>query len=973
MQRTLLRTQAVVIPLVLALCTQCSESKVTPAVVSDATTGDSAVVPDDGGLTEAAAPPVISPYESVKLDQSVAATQLTAYADAVRDENGIPHIFAPTLADASYAQGYMMARDRWLQMDLGRRQAGGTLTEILGKLNPAVYGVDIRYRTHHLRRQAETTFNKLKASTDPADQDMVQILERFTAGINAWQADLFGGKYKLPDQVTLVEAYTNESVKPWSPIDSLMLGELQAFELAFDGENDIARTLAAAGDTASFKDNANPVLASRAGFAQDYFRFAPVTPTYTVDGWSETTFAANGQPAKTGPSSPLLPNAPGGMLRKGVKRTESQHASLDFMRRAKESVRDIGRSQRTDPDRGSNNWVVGSKLTASGNAMLANDTHLSLGNPATFYLNHITTADGVDVMGVQFPGIPLVVLGMNRNLAWGGTVNFSDVTDIYSEQVVDCAAKAGAKCVQFQGKEVELTTREETFSIGGNGKVDSTRKVTYYEVPHHGPIAPELDTATMTNKPLGNRALSIKYTGYEPGPLLRTLYELARAKVVDDGVKAVENYFYYGGQNWVFADTKGNIGWAQASRVPKRPKGSRPWLVMPGDGSAEWQGFFEAKDLPRAKNPAKGYLVTANADPLGLTKDNTPADQPEVGGFPKYIGIEYEPGSRVDRSTKRVVEATSGGKKMDLEAMSAAQGDVVSTYAAVYGPELLAALKAIQAESATPGAHPELATLIAGASAQSKATVDKSIAALTQWTSFALESGVTNDLATPTAKQKEDAKAALLAGVFAQKFSEVALGDELAVLKTELLRNPALRMGIELLRNPNGLITKDRAFDDIRTPEVETRLQTLAKAAFATLDRIIVLQGADPDAWAWGKSHTVSPTFPLPLGLNLPTYARPGGNGTVDAAGYRMNDEYKFTSGPAIRFVCELDPVKGPIARNILPGGIIFDPDSPHFRDMYTLWLQNKTVALPFNATDVVTSAAIEVEKNKLGRTRFAK
>src|SRR6185437_14080599 len=110
-----------------------------------------------------------------------------------------------------------------------------------------------------------------------------------------------------------------------------------------------------------------------------------------------------------------------------------------------------------------NNWVVGPALSAGGHALLANDTHLSFGNPSVFYLVHLLARSGdfpLDVMGVAFPGIPGVILGMNEHVAWGATVSNVDATDVYQESIVTCD-DGSSPCVDFRGGKVKLVPRVE--------------------------------------------------------------------------------------------------------------------------------------------------------------------------------------------------------------------------------------------------------------------------------------------------------------------------------------------------------------------------------------------------------------------------------------------------------------------------------------------------------------------------------
>jgi penicillin amidase len=177
--------------------------------------------------------------------------------------------------------------------------------------------------------------------------------------------------------------------------------------------------------------------------------------------------------------------------------------------------------------------------------------------------------------------------------------------------------------------------------------------------------------------------------------------------------------------------------------------------------------------------------------------------------------------------------------------------------------------------------------------------------------------------------------------------------------------------------------THDPAFfDDLTTPEVESRRQTAVKALLRALDELAATLGNDASAWRWGQVHTLTLKFAVSIfeSLQVPRLSDPmfphgwprhGYYGTVDVANPVSRTDFSYGSGPAIRFVCELDPDKGPRARNALPGGEAFDPSSPHYRDQIELWRKNKTFDLAFRSADVVASALVEHTKNGLGRIRI--
>lgn len=926
MRRALLPVFALAI---LAACTG-DDNPANPVPPVDASVGDNAV------------PTPVDPLAALPIAEELKGEGLSAPVDVVRDDAGIPHIYADNIPDAAYAQGFMMAQDRWLEMDFGRRQASGSLAEIVGDFNELALVSDMRYRTHHLRATAEAAWKQISESTDPEDKRLKAILTSFSAGVNAWQNALRQGKYALP-KGGLETYYLVPSVKAWTEVDSLVLGELQAFQLSFNATSDIERSTWDKAEADKLVGNADPQKAARVGFAEDYWRSLPFDPTTTVDGWNEV-------PGATALAKPT--------------KSKAARPKMSTMKGALAALEGVGIDKKNDPDRGSNNWVVSGKASTTGRAMVANDTHLSLSNPAIFYLSHLSTKDGLDVMGAQFPGIPLVTLGMNRNVGWGSTVSYIDVTDVYREAVVPCTA-GGGQCVTFKGGQVKLTPREETFKVSSMGRPGTDVKVTFYDVPHHGPILPRIGSRVLD--PLKSEELSVRYTGHQPGPLLKAILLLNRAKNVDEAQKALEANFTHGGQNWVLADDTGNIAWTQTIRVPRRPKGTKAWKILPGDGSAEWDGFFDPKVLPHAKNPAKGYLVTANADPVGVTKDNDPGNEPEVGGFPLYMGSDYDPGTRVSRITTRIKDALADGKKLDRDQMAQIQADAISDWGKAFRPAFVSAIDALAAEAATPGTHPDLAPMLTSASPAVKAYLADAKRLVEAW-SLDTAAG-TEEGATP--KQIEDSKATALMAVFATKLAQNTFGDEAAELGVTLSRAPTLKLLATILTSPATLKTKEAAFDNLKTVPVETKQMTLAQSA---IDAIAVMMGqGDPSTWRWGKMHTLSPQFFLPLeSLSLKKVGRHGGDGTVDVASHGIeDDDYSYGSGATIRFVAMMDPEKGPVARNVIPGGQVFDPASPHYSDLYDLYVKNQTVDLAFRVDDVVARAKVEAEKNKIGRRRF--
>ena len=880
--------------------------------------------------------------------------KLTGAVDLVRDEWGIPHIYGRSMPDVAFAQGWVMAADRFVQMDLARHQADGSLAELLGVLSPSLIDTDIRYRLHHMRKTAEKTWAELSGSADPTDQKLTKIMESFAAGVNMYLNALKKGDYQLP--VALGFVYQPANTKPWTPVDSMLLGVLQAFQLSFDASSEIERSLMEAKDAAAFGMAKDPQLKARSGISKDLSIFAPFDPTYTIDGWT----GMNGDTSRA-----ALPAA--------------GPDALALLEAAAPSVKGIGADRAVNPARGSNNWIVGPQLSETGHVLVANDTHLDLGNPATFYLSHLSAtgeSKPVNVMGVQFPGIPGVILGMNDHVAWGATTNYLDVTDVYQETVVACDGGGPTPCVMWKGNKVPLVPRKETIGIGKYGQIASTLEITYYDVPHHGPIIPRI-MGNHQLEALGSQEMSIRYTGYDGGQLFRAIYGLDAASTMKEAVDSLDRDFTFGGQNWVIGDDAGNFGWTQYVRVPRRSRAAAPWKVMPGDGTAEWGPDMDPRYIPHSYNPGKNYLATANADPIGVTDDGDPWNEPTVDGTPLYLAADYDAGTRVGRIVKRIEAVRKGGKKISLDEMQSIQADAVSEWGQAFAPVLTDAAVALTDEAKKPGTHPELAAIVAGASPFALAAIENLTTIVPNW-SFDTPSGL--DEEKPTAAQVRDSLVTTVVSAFQGRFIARALGDELASLGEQPSSAFVFKLIARMCTAPDKLqtgvskMTGDAVlFDDLATPRVEGKREIAAAALVDAVQFLAQTLGMDATQWRWGRLHGLTLEFPAGIdALNVPTskemaggFPRHGAVGTVDVASFGLSTmSFNYSEGPAIRFVCDLDP-KGPRARNALPGGEVFDPASSHYRDQMEQWRANKTFDLAFSVADVRASATREAAARK--------
>jgi len=479
-------------------------------------------------------------------------------AEVSRDTAGIPHVRAGNEHDLFFLQGWVHAEDRLFQMDVQRRQAAGTLAELLG---PRALPSDVQLRTIGLQRAAVRSLPLLSPRARAA-------LRAYAEGVNA-----SANAHPLPPEY---DALKLTQFSPWTPLDSAAIGKLLTFGLSFDLD-DISRTVAlmtyqGAGELLGFDGTAL--------FFQDVFRSAPFDRASTIpDALMATAPLPRGQ--RDFDASRLHPRA----AELGKKLLDSIRGDrfLRWMVEPKDRA-------------GSNQWAIAGRFTDTGAPMLASDPHLSLGAPPVFYPVHLRAGD-FDVIGNSFPGAPLVIVGHNRHVAWGATVNPLDVTDVYQETIVPDASLSGLSTT-FDGRREPVIAIPETYfvNVGGTRTAVMPGKEPFgKDVPPATLIVPRRNNGPIISLDLPHGlALSVQYTGFSGTRELDTFLAFDVARDVFDIQRAMPT-FDVGSQNFVCADTGGNIGYFTSSEVPIREdlqagavKGLPPFFIRDGSGGNEW-------------------------------------------------------------------------------------------------------------------------------------------------------------------------------------------------------------------------------------------------------------------------------------------------------------------------------------------------------------------------------------------------
>jgi len=890
--------------------------------------------------------------DDVKTTETLSLPGLVDPVRVVRDTRGMVHVYGRNLHDTAMAQGFMTARDRAPQLELLRRVAEGRLAEYAGKLQPDLVDRDLTMRAMGLRRTAVKYYATLKEGSDAK-----AIVDGYAAGVSHYFQMIRDHQASVPNGWLSIRP---EKYTAWDPAASLAIARLQTWALSYTGDDEIDFTELYTKLHATFtEDSTDAAIKARASMALDVMRFEPAAKRPVID------------PPKAGGSFRDLTSPPkaGTPALFDDELLKPYRATIAATKATREMLGKGGWS--------SNNWVVSASKSATGKAMVASDPHLGLPAPAIFHMVgfHVigeTPDKNLDVSGMAFAGIPGVVLGFNKNIAWGATVAVFDVNDLYRDKIVDGKVKIG-------GVDVAVEAIEEQIDYGDGRKVP----ITIEAIPGHGVVLPTVvDHAYV--KRTGSDVVAVRWTGMEPSGEFEAFMALAKATNVDEAVAAMAP-FQVGAQNFVFGDSAGNIRYTTHARVPTRPPGATAWngakftgqvpcLAFPGDAGLEWNGNLDDAKLPAAKNPAVGYIATANSDQYGLTFDNDPTNDSI------YLSCVWDLGFR----EARVRERLDAKDKISAEDMASIQADAKSPLGARIAKYFVATID--RAEKARLGTSPapDLDALIKDPR-YIPARMQFVRGLLDAWgteSDYEAASGVgMNGDPAPTDREVRASQATLVFNATMIPLYGRVFDDEWTAMgKPAWMKELQTKGLLRLLEKPEPLATADSTgesvlWDDMSTREiVETKDERILGSILAALDFLTKKLGDDPDKWRWGMLHTIR--FSSLLSgtggqLSIPSdgdtkwpeggYPRHGDDANVDRCDFGLGGsshkfEFSYSSGPAQRMVALLDPA-GPVVMNALPGGNVWIPSDKHFADEVELWRLNKSKKVAFSPGEVVLTA----------------
>ncbi|MFC7491249.1 MULTISPECIES: penicillin acylase family protein [unclassified Knoellia] len=827
---------------------------------------------------------------------------LSGKVDVLRDERGVPQIYGDSVTDIARAQGFVHAQDRFFEMDLRRHVTSGRLSELVGD---AGLETDKVIRTMGWRRIAEAELPTLEPSTRT-------YLQAYADGVNAYLRGRSPSQTSL-EYVVLGTQVSNYRIDEWTPADSIAWLKAMAWDLRGDYSDELARAR----------------LSTRVSPAQ----IAEIYPPYDLDNkpilspqdWSSSGVAVGQPSAIPGALSAPVPasSAPADEL--SSPSAQRAYAAVGRALAAVPAL--LGRGDGI----GSNSWVVGSQKSTTGKPLLANDPHLSPGQPGIWYqvglhCRQVSEQCPLDVAGFSFSGVPGVVIGHNDRIAWGFTNLGPDVSDFYLERL------DGDRVLR--GEEWEpLTTRREVIKVAGAADVTITVRST-----RHGPLMSDvisnLDDAGErapvpategTAASSQDFAVSMAWTGLRPSKTADAIFEMNVAQDFGEFREAARS-FAVPAQNLLYADVDGHIGYQAPGQVPVRVSafpGSPPgyWPAPGWDEAYDWKADVPFESMPWSFDPAEGFLVAANQ---AVTASTTP-----------FLTIQWDHGYRSQRIRELLETATKDGGKVSPQQMAGIQMDSRNDFA----PILVKALLSVPLGDADD-------------SEQEVAFTREAQDLLRDW-----------DHTAPADDSQAGAAAAYYNAVWANLL-KLLFDDE---VPEDLRANGGSRYMAAVTRmlgNPRSAWWDNRQTAGITESRDEILRQAQVEARLELTKRL----GKDPDDWRWGALHTLELKHQALGGDTVPGIVRaifnrggfkmPGGSAIVNANGWDASQGYETNWAPSMRMVVDL----GALDRStwINQTGASGHAFNGHYDDQTQDWVDGRQHPWPF--TEAAVREATEAE-----------
>jgi len=803
---------------------------------------------------------VISAYWAARsalpqLDGNLTVPGLAAPVHVIRDGHGAPTIEASSFDDLFFAQGYVTAQDRLFQMDGMRRYAAGELAEVLG---PDYVKHDRQQRILGLKVVARKTI-------ELASPEVQSHFAAYARGVNAY---IESHRDRLPLEFRILRY----SPHLWTPADSTLIAAQMVEDLSTTPRHALAH---------------EQILAK-------------LGPELTADLYVNNSWHDR-------PPTVQRPR-----LDEEIKARDPSNDDEGDDESDDSSVTSLHGLETPDPPPtfrswfdevplvlGSNNWVVSGAHTVSGKPLLSNDMHLAYQMPNLWYEAHLrcgspacsdATGGGFDVAGVSLPGYPYVIVGHNQRVAWGFTNIGPTVEDVY----IETFNADGAYLTPQGWKQPEH--RSEVIHV--KGKADVTVDVA---LTRHGPIITDL-------VPGETRKVSLRWTMYDG---LRNPFFAVDSAQNWQAFRRAFSELDAPGQNVVYADVDGNIGYQATGKVPIRAAGDGSLPQSGSDDAHEWVGYIPFEKLPSVFNPPSGIIATANSR---ITPD----------GFKGSVSSEWEAPWR----TARIYRVLESGKKFSAADMLGLQTDIHSEPDRFFAERFVYAVDHAKNASARTKAAAEILRQWDGQMMGNSPAPTIAVQARRKLTQILLEPKL-----GPAPQAPKQAETTLSWKSYRWMMSSVWLENV-------------------VLHQPQRWLPQTYAnYDELLT----------AAVAAAVVSNPAPDLGAPEDlnSWKWGNFHPVEIQHPvfskIPL-LNHWTgpgvQPQSGSEFTVKAVSRNHGPSERMTVDLASLDSSTLNLVTGE-AGNLL---------SPYFMDQWNAWYESWTLPWPFSPTEVEKRAAHRLE-----------
>lgn len=803
---------------------------------------------------------------------------LEGEVQVIRDDAGIPQIYADTMADLMLAQGFVHAQDRFFEMDVRRHATAGRLSELFGE---AGLESDLVVRTLGWRDVAEKELTLLRPATRSA-------LDAYAEGVNAYLAGRSPSDMAL--EYTLL-GLTGLDYTPakWTAIDSIAWLKAMAWDLRGNMEEEIGRALTAA-----------VVGEEQMRDLYPEYPFDEHAPIVEQGGLLGEEFD---QDVSTG-GQRLLQRPPLG--------DPDALAALAEVQGVLAAVPPLlGQGDGI----GSNAWVVDGDRTDTGAPILANDPHLGISLPGVWsqvglHCRTVSTECPFDVAGFSFSGVPGVVIGHNADIAWGFTNLSPDVTDLFVERI-------DGDTWEFDGEDLPLSVRDEVIEVRDGDPVEFVVRST-----SHGPLLSDLalldddlDAVDLTDDGLvdqvteiagsegqgvGDHGVSLAWTALEPRPTADALFALNIASDWDSFRAALRD-FAAPGQNVVYADTSGHIGYQATGLVPIRRPGNDGRMPAAGwERDTAWTGEFVPYDaLPNVLDPESGIIASANQAVIDPAR------------YSPFLTSDWDLGYRSDR----INELLAADDELSVRDMGTLQLDDWSAIGEILTPYLLR---------------------------------------------MDLPRGYYSDgqrlLRSWNYRQGADSGAAAYFNVVWREVLERTFGDELPQGLEPDGSDRWFAVVASILRKGSAAW-----WDDVETEGViERRNDILRASMLAARDELTALLSPNADEWSWGALHELelrsatlgeSGVGVIERLFNRGGWEVGGGGSLVNATGWDARDGFDVVTAPSMRMVVPLDDLDA--ARWINLTGVSGHAFHPHYTDQTDLWARGETLPWVFSAEAV--------------------